>query len=264
MPLREARGSRGGLIMSLHSFQTALGRLVRARQADGDAHKIVARLPLDDAERGAFEVLLAGRGLDFTREVQRSWCKGRARNAAYLTLSMLDEGERQRLLDEWVEAGGGIGSFFAGEALAFLDFLALHLHGRTHMLAICRMEQAVQRANAAEPDVQAYVAEDLRESTRIARAPRASLVEFHAEPEQLLHAVQTGTALPPQSQEPIALLFGPDLAGLFERADRAEVALWQRLATPASWGELLREDHAPAVIERLISLGIVCPLAADT
>ncbi len=246
--------------MSLHSFQTALGCLVRARNADGAAQKIVAHLPLDDDEREAFEVLLAGRGLGFTREVQRSWCKGRARNAAYLTLSMLEEVERQRLLDEWVEAGGGMASFFAGEATAFLDFLALHLHGRTHGLSICRMEQAVHRANAAETEAQPAVAEDLRESTLIVRAPRASLVEFHAEPEQLLHAVQVGAALPAERPEPVALLFGPDLASLFERADEAEAALWKRLLTPASWGALLQEGHAPGAIERLISLGIVCPL----
>ncbi|HEX8955376.1 MAG TPA: hypothetical protein VF798_03845 [Burkholderiaceae bacterium] len=250
--------------MSLHGFQTALGRLVRARQTDGVAADILARLPLEDDERNAFGMLLAGRGLDFTREVQRSWCKGRARNAAYLTLSLLDEDERQRLLGEWVEAGGGIASFFAGEAIAFLDFLALHLHGRTHALSICRMEQAVHRANAAGTEVQTAVAEHMRETTAIARAPHASLVEFYAEPGQLLHAVQAGAALPQETPEPVALLFGPGLADLFERADQAEAALWLRLARPASWGELLREAHAPSVIERLISLGIVCPLAPDT
>ncbi|HEX7645665.1 MAG TPA: hypothetical protein VF472_25960 [Burkholderiaceae bacterium] len=250
--------------MSLHSFQTALGRLVRARQADGAAANILTRLPLGGDERKAFGALLAGRGLDFTREVQRSWCKGRARNAAYLTLSLLDEDERQRLLDEWVEAGGGIASFFAGEAIAFLDFLALHLHGRTHALSICRMEQAVHRANAAGRDWQTAVAEHLRETTVIARAPHASLVEFYAEPEQLLHAVQAGAVLPQETPEPVVLLFGPELADLFERADQAEAALWRRLAAPASWDELLREEHAPSVIERMISLGIVCPLAPHT
>ncbi len=250
--------------MSLHSFQTTLGRLVRARQADGALHKIVAHLPLDDGECAAFAMLLDGRGLAFTREVQRSWCKGRARNAAYLTLSMLAEAERQRLLDEWVEAGGGVASFFAGEATAFLDFLALHLHGRKHALSICRMEQAVHRANACDTALPTAIAEDLGDTTLLARTPCASLVEFYAEPEVLLRAVQGGTALPPEQDKPIALLFGPELAELFERADVLEAALWQRLAMPASWDALLQEGHATTVIERLISLGIVCPLAPGT
>ncbi len=250
--------------MSLHSFQTALGSLVRARHVDGAPYKIVERLPLDDDEREAFEVLLAGRGLAFTREVQRSWCKGRARNAACLTLSMLEEDERQQLLDEWVEAGGGIASFFASEASTFLHFVALHLHDRPHALSICRMEQAVHRANALVIEAPQDATDELGDTTTIVRGARATLVEFHAEPEQLLHAVQTGTALPPLQKEPVALLFGPELSGLFERADEAEMALWSRLAAGATWGELLQEGHAPAAIERLISLGIVCPLAADT
>ncbi len=247
--------------MSLHSFQTTLGRLIRARQADGALHKIVARAPLDDEQCAAFDVLLAGRGLAFTREVQRSWCKGRARNAAYLTLSMLDEGERQQLLDEWVEAGGGAASFFVGEASAFLDFLALHLHGRKHALSICRMEQAVHRAGAGDAGAPISVAEALCDATLLARAPCASLVEFHAEPEVLLPAVQDGTPLPSEQQEPIALMFGPELSGLFERADAFEAALWRRLTTPSLCAVLLEEGHAAAVIERLISLGVVCPLA---
>ena len=248
--------------MSLHSFQTTLGNLIRAREVDGALHKIVARSPLDDEQCAAFGVLLAGRGLAFTREVQRSWCKGRARNAAYLTLSMLAEDERQQLLDEWVEAGGGVASFFAGEASAFLDFLALHLHGRQHALSICRMEQAVHLANAGDADTLATIAEDVGAAALLARAPCASLVEFHAEPEVLLRAVQSSTPLPPEQQEPIALMFGAELAGLFERADSFEAALWQRLATPASWNTLLEEGHGASVIERLISLGIVCPLAS--
>lgn len=260
MPFREARSARGGLIMSLHSFQTTLGCLVRARQVDGAAHKIVERMPLDDEEREAFDVLLAGRGLDFTREVQRSWCKGRARNAAYLTLSMLDEDERQQLLDEWVEAGGGIASFFVGEASIFLHFVALHLHDRPHALSICRMEQAVHRANTLVTDALEITEDELHDATTIVRGPRATLVEFHAEPEQLLHAVQSGTDLPPVSKGAVALLFGPELSGLFERADEAEAALWARLAASATWGELVDEGHAPAVIERLISLGVICPL----
>lgn len=250
--------------MSLHGFQTALGRLVRARQADDAPHRIVARLPLDDDERELFDILLEGRGLAFTCEVQRSWCKGRARNAAYLTLSMLDEDERQRLLDEWVEAGGGVASFFAGEASAFLDFLALHLHGRAHALSVCRMEQAVHHASAAECDACPPVADELRDATVIMRAPGASLVAFYAEPDALLHAVHTGTPLPAERKESVALMFGPDLDGLSERADAAEVACWLRLAQPASLRELQAEGHAVPMIERLISLGIVCPLAPDT
>lgn len=249
--------------MALHDFQIALGRLVRARQADGPAGQIVARLALDGGEREAFARLQEGRGLAFTREVQRSWCKGRARNAAYLTLSLLEEEERQRLLDEWVEAGGGIASFFAGEAVAFLDFLALHLHDKAHALSICRMEQAVHRAGTAEADWP-DAAEELRGATMLMRASCASLVQFHAEPDVLLRAVQSETPLPPIRPEPVAFLFGPELAGLFERADGAEAALWARLARTASLDELLHEGHALEVIERLISLGIVHPFAAET
>ena len=252
--------------MPLQDYQTALGRLIRARDYDGAAEQQLQGLHLDDDERCAVASLVGGRGLRFTREVQRSWCKGRARNAAYLTLSLLDEERRQNLLDEWVSMGGGIASFFNVEANGFLEFIAARLPQRSHELSICRMEQAVHKANAAsandagqQPN-ELQVAHELQANTLLCRAPCASLVDFFAEPNLLLAAIHTNSDLPALEARAIPCFFGPGLPGMFQLADAVETQLWRRLHKPAVMGRLELEGYAASVLDRLISLGIVCPV----
>ncbi len=246
--------------MALIDYQTALGRLIRARSIDGDGstQRQWQDLALSHQERELLDSLLAGRGLDFTRDVQRSWCKGRARNTAYLTLSILAEKQRQALLDAWVGSGGGVASFSAGEAERLLDFIALRLPPHSHAFSLCRMEQAVHRANAALASGPVFGGRAT--DGMLGRDAAASMVEFFAEPNLLLHAVQSNAPLPPLSSSPVSIFFSPLLPGLFRHADPAEAALWHRLQQPADAAVLQSECadvNLAATIETLLQHGIL-------
>jgi hypothetical protein len=56
------------------------------------------------AELGA---LVTSPGFCFTRRIQRSWCIARTASATQLTLSLLPVEQRRRLIDDWVNVGGG-------------------------------------------------------------------------------------------------------------------------------------------------------------
>ena len=235
--------------MPLLDFQTALGRLVR-EPADEDPRRGLA---LAAGEEVSLASLAESPGFRFTQDVQRSWCVGRAAKGARLTLSLLPVPERQRLLDKWVSTGGGTGSFFAAEADAFLDFIAGHLPDPSHVLTLCRVEQATLRASEG---VRHFAGFDPSRAGGLLRVGRyAALVRFHSEPHLLLAALQ-GEA-PPHSLSPraIPMLFGPGLDGLCRLATEEEVTLWERLATPAAWPVLLREGHAPDTIQALLLAG---------
>jgi len=248
--------------MGLIDYQTALGRLIRANRLDsggvGAAHRRWRDLALNNRERILLESLQAGRGLHFTREVQRSWCKGRARNTAYLTLSIMPEEQRQALLDAWVDSGGGLASFSAGEAERLLDFIALRLPPRTHALSLCRMEQAVHRVNAAVAS--GCVAESGTVGGMLCRAAAASMVEFFAEPNLVLQAVQSNAPLPTLCSSSVPIFFSPLLPGLFRRAEPDEAALWHRLELPADAAALQSTcagGNLAASVETLLAQGIV-------
>src|SRR5271156_1329399 len=118
--------------MPLLDFQTALGRLVRAPEG-GDP---IRSLHLDAMEYGCLEALPQSPGFRFTVGVQRSWCMGRAVSAGALTLPVLADDVRSKLLDEWVNAGGGTASFFDAEAEALLNFIADRLPYPSHELTV--------------------------------------------------------------------------------------------------------------------------------
>jgi hypothetical protein len=182
---------------------------------------------------------------------------GRAAKAAQLTLSILPASQRKDLLEEWVNSGGGTASFFAAEADAFLDFIAGHLPNPSHILTVCRLEQATLRASEgalrfAPPDLSRLDAPDCLLS--VGRS--AALVRFHAEP-RLVFAALAGEPFPPLSLEVMPVFFGPGLDGLFHLAKVEEVVLWERLVTPVALTELLREGHSREAIETLVRAGVV-------
>lgn len=252
--------------MALIDYQTAVGRLIRGRAEVCGKQTALADLSLSREENAVIETLLAGPGLRFTRAVQRSWCKGRARNAAYLTLSMMAESQRQALLDEWVESGGGIASFFAGEAERFLEFIALRLPPRSHLLSVCRMEQAVQRVNAAY-DANRLSDGAARQATMsltslspevsVSRGPTASLVEFFAEPNLVLQAVHANDTLPPVSAEGNNVFFGPQLPGMFRQAQADEAQLWNRLTVPTKLAALRAESSFNVPLATMFAQGLL-------
>jgi hypothetical protein len=246
--------------MALIDYQTALGRLVRSRPAEIDdaPQRQWQDLALSNRERASLESTLGGRGLHFTREVQRSWCKGRARNTAYLTLSVMPEAQRQALLDAWVDSGGGIASFSTGEAERLLDFIALRLPPRSHAFSLCRMEQAVHRANAALAS--GHVTEAGVAGGVLCRAASASMVEFFAEPNLVLQAVQSNAPLPPLSDSVVPVFFSPKLPGMFRRAEPCDAALWRRLEQPAGSAAVhldCAEAGLAATVETLLAQGIL-------
>jgi hypothetical protein len=190
-------------------------------------------------------------------EVQRSWCKGRSAKAARLSLSVLDKDERRRLLDAWVNAGGGRSSFFASETDAFLNFIAERLPDPSHELTICRMEQGLIRAKGGLDgfDARRRLLTDLADWT-VCRGHSASVVVFHAEPSVLLSALGK-RPLPPLSPRAVAVVFAPGLDRLSRIATAAEVNVWERLREPATIDALLQGGHPREMIETMFLEGFI-------
>jgi hypothetical protein len=240
--------------MSLIAFQTALGRTVRART---DSQAACDDLDLSPQERRNLARVIDSAGFRATANVQRSWCESRAASGARLTLSMLPLAQRRELVREWVDCGGGTNSFFAAEAEAFLEFIAPRLDQPSHALSLCRLEQAVLRAEAVtaqfeppEPGVLDDPACMLR------RGHHAALVVVFAEFEQLLLAIEGQGPTPPLSHQQM-LLIAPGLPGLARPADAAEIKLWRSLAEPQSIKALRLQGHARDKIDALWMAGAV-------
>jgi len=175
--------------MSLIAFQTALGRTVRARTIAGTACE---DLDLSSEERRSLDRVIHSDGFRTTMNIQRSWCEARSASGAQLTLSALPREQRRRLVGEWVDSGGGTNSFFAAEAEAFLGFIEPRLASPSHALSLCRLEQAVLRAEAVATGFDAPDPVALEDPAAAMRRSRsASLVGLLAEPAELLAAIQS-------------------------------------------------------------------------
>jgi hypothetical protein len=238
--------------MALLDFQTALGRLVRAPTSD-DPFRL---LHLSPSERAWFGNLIQSAGYQFTVGVQRSWCIGRAARAAHLTLTILPDNLRRRLLDEWTKSGGGTSSFFAAEADALLDFIGNHLPDPSHELTVCRMEQATLRANEK---VGSFTAPDLARlddpDSVVRRGRHAGIAIFHGEPDRILHALLEHSPPPPLSPDVRGILFGPGLEKLCRPASVNELALWNRLANPVDVAALFQGGHKKEDVAEMLTAG---------
>jgi len=233
---------------SLLGWQTALGRMVmsagfRAR-ARADGAQAFAPFELDDATRAWLARVAHTPGFAFTCGIQESWCALRARSAARLTMAALPAAQRQDLLATWLARGGGTGSFFATETVAFLDFVASQLPPGSHLASICRMEQAAHRAShaardgAATPSDASRVGVPRDPAACVQRHPSASLVVFHAAPEAVLAAAFRGAPWPAHTDDAYALLFAPGLPALCRRAQPDEAAMFEACAPQATVAEL--------------------------
>ena len=218
--------------MALIDFQTALGRLVRAPDG-GDP---LRRLSLDDRERLSIAALTGSAGFRVTVAIQRSWCEGRASRAAHLTLSLVNEEQRKRLLEEWTRTGAGTSSFFDAEGDAFLEFLSARLDDRSLALSMCRIERATLRASEGAGSFVKPALSRLGDPECVVRACRfASLVLCDTEP----HLV----------------LFAPGLDGLWRPASREEADLWARLSAPVAVRDLLVAGYEQGAMEALLEAG---------
>lgn len=219
---------------SLAAFKSDLGRALRGE----------ATCPIDPHSAG----------FRFTMLVRHSWRQGRAMLAARAVLSALPDGERQKLLDEYVDRGGGLEMFLAKEAECFLTFLAPRLPDPSHALTLCQMQQALYQARLGAPT---FMPSQRPVGTcPVGRGRHAALIWFHADPGALLTAL-SGGALPPLGPPEHGVLFGPGLPNLFRPATKAEAELWARLpvtdATLTLIAPLLAEgvvEYAQAVDER--------------
>jgi hypothetical protein len=241
--------------MGLLDFQTAMGRLVRTPNG-GDP---LRSLHLDEREQASLAALKESPGYQFTVGVQRSWCVGRATNAGHLTLSVLNEEVRSRMLDEWTNCGGGTTSFFAAETEAFLDFIAERLPDPSHELTACRLEQATMRASEGAAT---FIVPDpalLEESGCLLRRGRhAGVVRFYGESDRILNGLVNHESLPPVSAvAEMIMLFGPGLEQLCCSASPRQMALWDRVGSETELTALMREGHRRDEIAMMLQGGVV-------
>jgi hypothetical protein len=185
-------------------------------------------------------------GFRFTLRVRRSWCRGRGLLAAQRLMRLLPAQEAERLLDEYVDHGGGLEPFLATERTRLLAFLAPRLPDPSHALDLCRVGQALARARRAASGFRPSRTDPWRSGRgALCRGPFASLVWLHGDPAALLHATE-GAGLPPPGPPSHALLFAPGLPQHFRGATAAEVDLWTGLRVA---------DAAPALLEELLAAG---------
>ena len=202
---------------------------------------------LGDALRGAGSCPLNpnSEGFRFTMAVRRSWCEGRAFLAARAVLMLLPVSDRQCLVREYVDGGGGLAWFAAAETEAFLAFLAPRLPNPSHAQTACRVGQALARARKgaltfAPPSPQAG-------AWFVDRGHHAALIRFHADPAAIMKAFDGGK-VPPVGAPDYPVLVAPGLPNLYRSATDEEAALWDRL--PAA--------NAPAPLaSALLSEGVL-------
>ena len=239
--------------MALIEFQTVLGRMLREQHRDDH----VRGVSLEEGEGRYLENLRGSAEFRFYASVQRSWCVARATKAAHLTLSLLPEKERERLLDDWVSSGSGAQSFFLVEAESFLDFIAGRLSDRLFELTVCQFERATLRVNEG---ANVFVAPDPAYLTRpdccLRRGNYAAVVRFDAEPEQIV-AVQKHPLLRALFSSNLIVMFSPGLPQLWREPSTQEIDLWDALETPTAVRTLLAGGHSIETLERLLSEGAV-------
>jgi hypothetical protein len=187
-------------------------------------------------------------GIRFTAKVRRSWCEGRAINAARSVLTLLPHDERQCLVAAYVDGGGGQASFLSTEADAFLAFLATRLADPSHALSVCGMEQALAcaREGAKTFVPAAHGAATAGGGRHLRQGRHAGMVRFHADPGAVLAALRGGP-LPTVGPAGHAVLFAPGLPDLFRAADSDEAALWDAMPAKGS----------ARIADRLVSEGVL-------
>lgn len=240
--------------MALLAHQTTLGRHLRT----GDPGVPMPEAGLDAGHRAQLAELIASPDFAFTRFVRQSWCVGRTKALARLTLSVLPEQAGRNLIDDWVVRGGGAAFDPMSEAEAFFEFAAAYLPDPSHALTICRMEQAALRASAA---ALTFAAPNLslndEAQTVVRRGKGAALVRFFATPERLLACVSAGEPLPALTEESLPILFAPGLAESCRPATEEETSFWESLQAPVTAAALVQEGYPRRLIGSMLDIGAI-------
>ena len=235
--------------MGLIEFQTVLGRMLREHNRDDHLRGI----SLEKRESQYLENLRGTAEFRFYGSVQRSWCIARATKAAHLTLSLLPQEERERLLDEWVDSGSGAQSFFFSEADSLLDFLGRYLSDRPREFTVCQFERATLRASdGANVFVPPHPASLHRADSSLRRGSYAALVRFEADPDQSSHG-----PLAELFSSGLILMFSPGLPQLWREPSPDEVDLWNALDSSIPVKALLNHGHSIETLERLLAHGAI-------
>jgi hypothetical protein len=82
-------------------------------------------------------------------------------------------------------------------------------------------------------------------------------VFFHGEPELIVNALLEHNPLPPVSTQVTAVLFGPGFDRLCRAASMCEVDLWEELAAPVTFTELLTNGYRRDAIEAMLHAGAI-------
>jgi hypothetical protein len=90
---------------------------------------------------------LTGEGSSPVDPAPRSWRRGRTMMSGLAILSLVPFAERQSLIAEYVDRGGGWPVSSLSENAALLEFLAPRLRAPSHAFSLCRMEVAMTRAS---------------------------------------------------------------------------------------------------------------------
>lgn len=237
--------------MGLIDFQTVLGRMLREQSSDD----YLRGVNLAERESHYIESLRDTAEFRFYASVQRSWCIARATKAAHLTLSLLAEDERERLLDEWIDSGAGAQSFFFVEAETFLDFIAGHLSDRPRELTVCQFERATLRAgNGANVFVAPDPAALEKPDCCLRRGSYASLIRFEADPE---HSSNSHGALAELFSAGMIVMFSPGLPQIWHEPSPEEVDLWDALDSPTPVRTLLSRGYSVETLQRLLGQGAI-------
>jgi hypothetical protein len=183
-------------------------------------------------------------GLVLTRRVQRSWCEGRAINAARMVLSLLPPRQRRELVNDYVDGGGGTAAFLSTEAAAILPFLAARLPDPSHALSFCRMELGLMRARDGVSEPALPTRGNLRQGRH------ATMIGFHADPAAIVAALDAHQQLPPVGRAAHFVLFAPGLPNLFRAATPKEVAVWNSPAAAAR-GPITDRMVAEQILEQV-------------
>ena len=245
--------------MTLLHYQVALGRCLCAHRAHPSASlSVLQETGLGGVELAELYNLVHSPGFRFTRRGQRSWCEGRTGEMAQLTLSILSSEQRRHLVNEWVDAGGGTAFDPASEAEAFLEFIAGRLTDPSHVMTVCRMEQAAYRAGEAALRFRRRDPSLLDHPDAVLCAGKgAALVPFYTEPHRLFAAIEAKAPLPPLSDNCFLVLFAPGLQTLFRAANHEEAAIWEKLARPTVMRLLSGDPIIRSAITALFTIGAV-------
>jgi hypothetical protein len=180
---------------------------------------------LEVPQRACFEALIHGSGFRFTSRVQHSWCTRRAVNEGLLTLSVLRDDLRHRLLADWAQSPDNL-----------LDFIARQLPDPSAELGVCRFEQLAMRAHRAAADF---------------KAPDRALFD----PRRML--IRGGNAGLAVFEEGRSLLVAPGMTALCRPASPYEKRIWARLAMRCRLAALLEEGLPRQTLEGMLRIGAV-------